>query len=77
MQDHKKGRSKKKIGEVLLENKIINQHQLDQALFRQHNNKSKLGQILIDLGYITQLQLDEALVIQEHHELLSDKKHSC
>ena len=63
----------KKIGQILLEQKIISQNQLDQALFRQHSNHEQIGQILIDLGYINPTQLEEALSLQDSQGLTSDK----
>ena len=54
----------KKIGQILLEQNIIDQYQLDQVLFRKHSSDKPLGQILIDYGYITEAQLEKALAIQ-------------
>jgi hypothetical protein len=44
----------KKIGELLLENKIINSEQLERAISIQKSDgeQHKIGEILIDLGYI-------------------------
>ena len=64
--------NKKKIGEILVEQEVIDQNQLTQALVRQQNSRDKLGQILMELGYITDDQLDEALAIQGEEELISD-----
>ncbi|MFW6129834.1 MAG: glycosyl transferase family protein [Atribacterota bacterium] len=47
---------KAKLGDLLLENRLINIKQLDQALRIQGqlSHKRKLGEILIDLGYINE-----------------------
>lgn len=53
----------KRIGEILVENKLITPEQLDLALARQkyENNGSKIGEILIDLGFLTYDSLLEYL----------------
>jgi type IV pilus assembly protein PilB len=53
----------KRIGEILVENKLITPEQLDLALARQKydNNGSKIGEILIDLGFLTYDSLLEYL----------------
>ncbi len=56
---------REKIGQLLCEKGYINQAQLNQALFNQHEYGGKLGQILIDLGQITQAQLEDALTLQQ------------
>jgi hypothetical protein len=65
-------RSKKQIGQILLEQKIINQDQLEYAIFVQFLKYKQLGQILIDLGYINQTHLEEALAIQNNKQLIAD-----
>jgi hypothetical protein len=51
-----------KIGEVLLEKKLVSQSQLDAALKVQASNPGKkLGEILVDTGVLTAAQLDQAL----------------
>jgi murein DD-endopeptidase MepM/ murein hydrolase activator NlpD len=50
-----------RIGEVLLEKKLISQEQLQQALLAQGETGQKLGDILISQGIITNRQLDAAL----------------
>lgn len=53
----------KRIGEILVENKLITPEQLELALARQkyENNGSKIGEILIDLGFLTYDSLLEYL----------------
>ncbi|MNY53432.1 3D-(3,5/4)-trihydroxycyclohexane-1,2-dione hydrolase [compost metagenome] len=46
---------------MLVENSIISQEQLLEALGEQRKTKRKLGDLLISQGYITEQQLIEAL----------------
>jgi len=45
----------KRIGELLVENGVISQKQLEEALVRQNTLASgaKIGEILIDMGFLT------------------------
>ena len=45
----------KRIGELLVDNCVISQNQLEEALVRQNSlaNGMKIGEILIDMGYLT------------------------
>ena len=45
----------KRIGELLVENGVISQKQLEEALVRQKTMKTgtKIGEILIDMGFLT------------------------
>ncbi len=47
-------RKKVRIGELLVENRIISQQQLDAALGEQQRSGRKLGRILVDSAYITE-----------------------
>lgn len=49
------------LGKLLLDNKLINTEQLDQAINEQSQTGRKLGQVLIDLGFIQEEQLLELL----------------
>ncbi|WP_238651092.1 GspE/PulE family protein [Paenibacillus piscarius] len=55
---------KKRLGDLLVENGIISQEQLDEALVEQRKTKRKLGDLLITQGYITEQQLIEVLEFQ-------------
>ncbi|NMO96662.1 GspE/PulE family protein [Paenibacillus lemnae] len=55
---------KKKLGDLLVENGVISEEQLQQALAEQSNSKRKLGDLLISQGYITEQQLMEVLEFQ-------------
>jgi twitching motility protein PilT len=45
--------AKQRIGDSLIESKLINQHQLRLALSKQSQSGSHLGSILIEMGFIT------------------------
>ena len=54
-------RKKIRLGELLIEQKVINQAQLEQALGEQKKTGRKLGRVLTDLGIVQEQQLNEAL----------------
>ena len=61
---------KKRIGEILCENGLLNQSELEEAIEEQRNSKNRLlGQILTDLNYITAEQLQDTLSIQRKDEV--------
>lgn len=53
--------SKKRLGEFLIEKKLITRFQLEAALKEQHNFGRKLGDILVDSGYVSEGHLIEAI----------------
>lgn len=55
---------KKRLGDLLVENGIISQEQLQEALTEQRKTKRRLGDLLISQGYITEQQLIEVLEFQ-------------
>ncbi|HEV7608409.1 MAG TPA: GspE/PulE family protein [Steroidobacteraceae bacterium] len=54
-------RKKIRLGELLIEQKVINETQLNQALAEQKKTGRKLGRVLTDLGIVQEQQLNEAL----------------
>ena len=54
----------KKLGELLLERKIINERQLQKAIMIQKEKGGLLGSILVLLGYATEEQIAQALTTQ-------------
>ena len=48
---------KLKLGDLLLEHKVITHSQLEKALHIQQSSGKKLGDVLIELGYITETEL--------------------
>jgi len=54
----------KKLGDLLIERKLISTDQLDSALALQEKAKRPLGSVLVRMGVITEPQLTEALSTQ-------------
>jgi len=52
-----RGRKKVRIGDLLVQNRVISESQLQTALTAQKSSGHKLGQTLIELGYIKERQL--------------------
>lgn len=55
---------KKKLGEVLLEAKILSKGQLEEALTLQRKTRRRLGKLLIELGYVDEDELAQTLSVQ-------------
>ncbi|CAI6040953.1 GspE/PulE family protein [Cohnella sp. JJ-181] len=55
---------KKRLGDLLVESRIISEAQLQEALQEQRKTKQKLGDLLITQGYINEQQLIEVLEFQ-------------
>jgi type IV pilus assembly protein PilB len=55
---------KKKLGEILVDEGLISDEQLENALLAQKGKNKKLGKVLIELGYITDIQVAESLTKQ-------------
>ncbi len=56
--------ARKKMGEILIENEIISQDDLDQALLRQKGTNKPIGQILEDMEVILEEDIAKALSTQ-------------
>jgi len=54
----------KQLGELLLERKVINEHQLQKALQVQREKGGLLGSILVLLGYATEEQIAQTITTQ-------------
>lgn len=52
---------RKRIGEILLDQGVINENQLKEALEYQKLSGKRLGEILVDLGYATEEDIAKAL----------------
>ena len=61
-------RKKIRLGDLLVQDGLINQEQLDRALSEQKRRGRKLGSTLIDLGYVTEDQVLDSLARQLHLE---------
>lgn len=55
---------KKRLGDLLLESKVITKEQLEQALARQKDTNLRLGQTLIALGFVTEEDILNVLEMQ-------------
>ena len=55
---------KRRLGEILLDQKFITEEQLAQGIERQKISKKMLGEILTELGFLTQETLGQALAAQ-------------
>ncbi len=55
---------KRRLGEMLIDAKVITPEQLETALRVQRESGSRLGEVLVGLGYITEVQLAETLAEQ-------------
>jgi len=56
--------TRKKFGEILLENQLINKEQLDDALTRQKTSKKPLGKILEEMDIVLEEDIARALSTQ-------------
>ncbi len=54
-------RKKIRLGELLIEQKVINDEQLQKALAEQKRTGRKLGRVLTDLGIVQEQELNDAL----------------
>ncbi len=54
-------RQKIRIGDLLVQHKLISEAQLQEALAEQKNSGRKLGRLLVDLGYVSEEQILELL----------------
>ena len=57
-------REKLRLGDVLVQQKLLSQEQLEQALQQQRSTGKRLGRVLIDAGVITEEALAHALARQ-------------
>ena len=67
---------KKRLGDILIDARVINEEQLLAALSAQKQNGLKLGETLIDLGFTTEVEIANALHRQLNYDyvILSELK---
>ncbi len=65
---------RKRLGDILVENHLINDEQLHEAMFKQQRSGERLGQILCRLNFITPSQLVKILSAQYNLPLLPHKE---
>jgi len=56
--------ARKKMGEILIDNEVISQNELDQALLRQKSTNKPIGKILEDMEVILEEDIAKALSTQ-------------
>ena len=54
-------REKKRIGDMLINENVITQEQLEQALKKSKETHKKIGETLVELGFTNELQIAKAL----------------
>ncbi|HDH53431.1 MAG TPA: type II secretion system protein GspE, partial [Nitrospirae bacterium] len=67
---------KKKLGEILIDEELISEEQLDNALTLQKGKNKKLGKVLIELGYVNEIQVAETLTKQLSLKLVDCDKYN-
>src|SRR5438132_3478148 len=60
-----------RLGEILMERRLITQEDLDRALELQRERGDKIGKILVDLGFVAQREVLSALAEQLQVPLLA------
>lgn len=55
---------RKRFGEILIEAKVVDQHQLERALEKQKGTGRRLGQVLEEMGVVTERDIAAALARQ-------------
>jgi hypothetical protein len=63
---------RKRLGEILVETKLISEEQLDAALRVQKTKSGFLGQILVELGWVTEQEICRVMAESLHVECLND-----
>ena len=69
-----KSPEKKKIGEILVEEKLLTESQIQEALVKSKSMGYPLGSTLVKLGYITLKQLKDALAAQMQVDMVTDEQ---
>src|SRR3989338_5952673 len=67
----KESKSRKKLGEILIEQKVITEDVLRQALSDQKVTRQRLGEILIERGWVRAEEINNALARQMEIETVS------
>jgi len=57
---------KLRLGDLLVQDKLISSEQLDQALQAQRSSGRKLGRVLVEMGWTTEVQIAKAVARQLH-----------
>lgn len=65
---------RKRLGDLLLDNALVNEEQLQQAIFKQQKTGQRLGEILCQLNVINNTQLVDLLSTQYNLQLFPQDK---
>lgn len=65
------GKRKKRLGDMLLDEHIITEEQLEQALSKKRDTDKRLGEILVDLEFTNETEIAKALSRQLGLEIVS------
>ena len=57
-------REKKRLGDMLIDARVITDEQLGEALAKGRENGKKIGENLIEMGFTTEVQIAKALSSQ-------------
>lgn len=68
---------RKRLGDLLVEEGIISEHQVEEALSHQKNTGRKLGDTLIQLGFLTETQMLTFLSQQLNVPLIDLSRVQC
>ena len=64
-------RQKKRLGDMLIEEQIITDEQLSDALEKKKGTTKRLGEVLVELGYTSEMDIAKALSSQLGLEIVS------
>lgn len=64
-------RKKRRLGDLLVDAKVITEEQLQDVLEKQKITKNKLGELLTDLNYATEYQIAQALHVQLDYDIVN------
>jgi type IV pilus assembly protein PilB len=56
--------TKKRLGELLISEGLVNEEQINEALKRQQETGGLLGEVLIALGYVTEIDIARTITTQ-------------
>ena len=71
-----KGKSSQKLGQILLKEGIITQHQLDEAIRINEKSNIQLGRILVKLGHVENKTIVECLARKYNFPVINIEEHN-
>ena len=67
--------TKRRLGEILMDEGLLNETQVDEALKRQKATGELLGEALVKLGYVTEMDIARTLATQFSYPFLDAMKY--